>query len=226
MDAPNTPLGRRELLVATGTGLAAAALPACTVAEFHYTPAGGDGGTPYEGQDSGTSPARDSSTGPGQDSAANPPQDSAVAAQDTGSPMIEDSSAPPIDSSSPPVDTGSSSTCTSNSNTLVVALSQYPQLGTTGGSVSLTDSRYSDPQCQQNAFYVVATGPGQFAAFSASCTHSCCTINLNGATASCPCHGAEFDVATGAVTRGPARTNLPALPGVCTDGTSIYIQLA
>jgi Rieske Fe-S protein len=137
-----------------------------------------------------------------------------------------DSASPVVDSAAPVVDTAMPPACAQNANTLVVALSQYPALATTGGSVALSDSRYSDSVCQQDGFYIVTTGPGQYAAFSTSCTHACCTIKLSGATATCPCHGAEFDVATGAVTRGPARQNLPALPAVCTDGANLYIQLA
>jgi nitrite reductase/ring-hydroxylating ferredoxin subunit len=218
-------LGRRVILRVTGAGLAAAALPSCTVAEFPYVDTNGDGGLWLPpGKDAGSSTPQDSGPTSSQ------PHDSGTTPQDSSVEPI-DSNAPPQDSgstgvdSTAPVDTGSSGACTTNSNTLVVPLSQYPQLGSTGGSVALNDSRYSDPKCQGSDFYVVATGPGQYAAFSASCTHACCTIQLNGSSARCPCHGATFDVATGAHTGGPG-SNLPALPGVCADGTSIYIQLA
>jgi Rieske Fe-S protein len=166
-----------------------------------------------------SSTIQDSSSSPPLDGAA-PPMDSATSPPaDSGSVVVDSGSVPPADTAPPPP------TCMQNSNTLVVPISQYPELGSTGGSVALTDSRYSDPVCQQDGFYVVTTGPGQYAAFSSSCAHECCTIEISGPTAMCPCHGAEFDVATGTVTQGPARKNLPALPGVCTDGTNIYLQL-
>jgi Rieske Fe-S protein len=227
-DASDARLGRRTVLCATGAGLAAAALPACTVAEFPYVPMNtGDGGTPPPG-------GEDSGPGSQPDTSTSSPPDSSAVQQDSGvTSQMDSATSPPQDSgpivdtgSAPPMDTSMPSTCTQNSNTLVVPLSQYPALASTGGTAALTDSRYSDPVCQGNTFYVVTTGPGQYAAFSSSCTHQCCTINISGATASCPCHGAQFDVATGAVTQGPARKNLPALPGVCTDGTNIYLQLA
>jgi Rieske Fe-S protein len=220
---------RRQVLCATGAGLAAVTLPACAVPEFPYVPMyGGEGGSPSPtGEDAGPG-SPDTSTQAQPDSStmadSSPPTDGGAptdsATSDSGSSVVDSGSVPPADTAPPPP------TCMQNSNTLVVPISQYPALGSTGGSVALTDSRYTDPVCQQDAFYVVTTGPGQYAAFSSSCTHECCTIEISGSTATCPCHGAEFDVATGAVTQGPARKNLPALPGVCTDGTNIYLQLA
>lgn len=218
-------LGRRVILRVTGAGLATAALPACTVAEFPYVDTSGEGGlfVPPT-KDAGSSPEDTGPSSQPKDSGTNQQADSTVAMQDDSSAPPQDSGSTGVDSTAP-VDTGTTGACTTNSNTLVVPLSQYPQLGSTGGSVALNDSRYSDPKCQGSDFYVVATGPGQYAAFSASCTHACCTIQIQGSSARCPCHGATFDVATGAHTGGPG-SSLPKLPGVCTDGTSIYIQLA
>jgi len=216
-------LGRRQVLRATGAGVVAVAVPACTVQQFPYVPTydgdggafippGGDAGS-MTGHDSGTSQPTDSGSGQQADTSGNPPEDSS-APQDSGS---------PVDSATA-MDTATG-TCTNGANTLMVALSMYPELGSSGGSVALNDSRYSDPKCGGNDFYVVATGGGQFAAFSASCTHACCTIQISGSSARCPCHGATFDVATGKHTGGPG-SNLPALPGVCSDGTNLFIQLA
>ncbi len=228
MSDENGTLGRRQVLRATGAGVVAVAVPACTVQQFPYVPTyEGEGGAfvPPPG-DAGSMTTHDSATTSSQ------PTDSGSGQQpDTSGNPPEDSSAPPQDSSGPPVDsatamdTSTGSTCTSNSNTLMVSLSMYPELASTGGSVALNDSRYSDPKCGGNDFYVVATGGGKFAAFSASCTHACCTITLSGSSAHCPCHGATFNVATGQHTSGPG-SNLPALPGVCSDGTNLFIQLA
>ena len=47
-----------------------------------------------------------------------------------------------------------------------------------------------------------------FYAFADTCTHQGCSLaegTLEGTTVICPCHGSEFNVATGEVVRGPAR---------------------
>jgi nitrite reductase/ring-hydroxylating ferredoxin subunit len=48
---------------------------------------------------------------------------------------------------------------------------------------------------------------GQVFAFDDTCTHQGCSLasgELDGTTVTCPCHGAQFDVTSGAVLRGPA----------------------
>ena len=47
-----------------------------------------------------------------------------------------------------------------------------------------------------------------FYAFADTCTHQGCSLaegTLEGTAVICPCHGSEFNVATGEVVRGPAR---------------------
>jgi len=214
-------LGRRWLIKASGAGLAAAALPvACSSSKQESSgivdlkgdsgaASEADSGMPATGQDSGTVTApQDSGTVvQPQDSGGSGPEDSSTSGPtDTGT-AAPDTSPPPL-------------ACTTNSNTLVVPVSQV-----SGGPSIMMDSRYSDPQCQGNEFYIISTGSGQYAAFSASCTHACCTIEIQGSSGHCPCHGASFDLATGAVTNGPAHNALPSIP-VCTDGTNVYVQLA
>ena len=114
--------------------------------------------------------------------------------------------------------------CPTNSNTLVLALSQYPALAQVGGGVALTDNRYSDPVCGQNGLIVLQPSQGKFVALSTSCTHACCTVNLQGGQLFCPCHASTFDL-QGNVTGGPAPPSLPSLP-VCSDGQNVYVQLA
>ena len=59
----------------------------------------------------------------------------------------------------------------------------------------------------------VVTQPaaGQFKAFSSTCTHMGCPVaEVADGTINCNCHGSRFDIATGAVKRGPATRPLPA----------------
>ena len=53
----------------------------------------------------------------------------------------------------------------------------------------------------------VVTQPkaGEFKAFSSICTHMGCPVaQVTNGTIDCNCHGSQYDIATGAVTRGPA----------------------
>ena len=46
-------------------------------------------------------------------------------------------------------------------------------------------------------------------AFDDTCTHMGCSLangELRGVTVTCACHGSQFDVTSGAVLRGPARS--------------------
>lgn len=54
---------------------------------------------------------------------------------------------------------------------------------------------------------------GEVYAVGDLCTHSGCSVakgTLEGTTVTCPCHGSQFDVTTGAVVRGPATDALPS----------------
>lgn len=58
---------------------------------------------------------------------------------------------------------------------------------------------------------ILVTQPraGEFKAFSATCTHSGCIVNgVQDGQIACGCHGARFNVETGAVEAGPARSAL------------------
>ena len=54
----------------------------------------------------------------------------------------------------------------------------------------------------------VAAAGGHLYAFDDACTHMGCSLGegkLEGITVTCPCHGSQFDVSSGAVIRGPAQ---------------------
>jgi Rieske Fe-S protein len=60
---------------------------------------------------------------------------------------------------------------------------------------------------------------GELKAFSSICTHAGCAINkLQGTTLVCPCHGSEFDAATGKVLQAPATVPLHELSVEAKDG--------
>ena len=53
----------------------------------------------------------------------------------------------------------------------------------------------------------VANADGHLYALENTCTHRGCSLasgKLEGTTITCPCHGSQFDVTSGAVLRGPA----------------------
>jgi len=54
----------------------------------------------------------------------------------------------------------------------------------------------------------ITSALGHLYAFDDTCTHKGCSLakgNLDGTTVTCPCHGSQFDVTSGAVLRGPAQ---------------------
>jgi nitrite reductase/ring-hydroxylating ferredoxin subunit len=59
---------------------------------------------------------------------------------------------------------------------------------------------------------------GKVVCLSAVCTHEGCLVNPSGAKLVCPCHGAEFDAATGAVLKGPTNKPLPGVAVTVTNG--------
>ncbi len=71
--------------------------------------------------------------------------------------------------------------------------------------------------------HILVTQPkeGQFAAFSAICTHQRCVVAPGDGELACPCHPARFDLATGEVLGGPAPSALPAIKVKVSEGTII-----
>ena len=61
----------------------------------------------------------------------------------------------------------------------------------------------------------VANVGGTLHAFGNVCTHRQCPLakgDLEGTTVTCPCHGSQFDVTSGAVLSGPAEEPVPSYP--------------
>ena len=86
-----------------------------------------------------------------------------------------------------------------------------------------TAFKFTDPTTGMPA-YLMQPATGTFVAYSAICTHEGCIVNDNVANGSldCPCHGAQFDAATGAHQRGPGRGGLAKL-NVSASGDSVYL---
>lgn len=59
---------------------------------------------------------------------------------------------------------------------------------------------------------------GTAVAFSAVCTHMGCQVAPAGKQLNCPCHGSQYDAATGKVLRGPATKPLPPVEVHVADG--------
>ncbi|MFJ6609498.1 Rieske (2Fe-2S) protein [Streptomyces sp. NPDC091289] len=65
--------------------------------------------------------------------------------------------------------------------------------------------------------------PGEFKAFSSTCTHQGCAVkDVSAGTITCPCHNSTFDAATGSPTGGPATQPLPARE-ITVEGDSIKL---
>jgi thiosulfate dehydrogenase (quinone) large subunit len=73
-----------------------------------------------------------------------------------------------------------------------------------GGSASFTDPGSGDPSL------VIQAKAGTFVAFDAVCPHAGCAVGYDQSAGLivCPCHGSQFNAATGAVESGPAPTGL------------------
>lgn len=67
----------------------------------------------------------------------------------------------------------------------------------------------------------LARANGIVHAFAASCTHQECPLStafIDGSELECECHGARFELATGAVTLPPATDDLTIYPAQEADG--------
>ncbi|HEU5396320.1 MAG TPA: Rieske (2Fe-2S) protein [Verrucomicrobiae bacterium] len=86
----------------------------------------------------------------------------------------------------------------------------------------LTDGVYGAHR--QDGFFIVRQGSRLFA-LSSICTHRKCKLTAEAdRTYYCPCHGSTFD-ATGRVTEGPARRDLPVLPSRIDAGGDFLVTI-
>ena len=72
----------------------------------------------------------------------------------------------------------------------------------------------------------VAAAGGRLYAFDDACTHMGCSLGegeLENTTVTCPCHGSQFDVTSGAVIRGPAHRPVRSR-SVELDGDELLIE--
>jgi nitrite reductase/ring-hydroxylating ferredoxin subunit len=72
----------------------------------------------------------------------------------------------------------------------------------------------------------VAFVGGHLHAFDDKCTHRGCSLaggKLDGSTLTCPCHGSQFDVTSGAVLHGPAQQPVRSR-SVQVDGGDLLIE--
>jgi 3-phenylpropionate/trans-cinnamate dioxygenase ferredoxin subunit len=68
----------------------------------------------------------------------------------------------------------------------------------------------------------VARAGESYYAFDDTCTHLACSLaegELEGQTVTCPCHGSQFDITSGALLRGPAQRPVRSYGVRVEDGT-------
>jgi 3-phenylpropionate/trans-cinnamate dioxygenase ferredoxin subunit len=74
----------------------------------------------------------------------------------------------------------------------------------------------------------VANADGRFFAIDDACTHEQCSLaeegTLDGTVVTCGCHGAQFDVTTGAVLAPPAQAPLKTYP-VRVDRDDLVLEI-
>lgn len=85
-----------------------------------------------------------------------------------------------------------------------------------GGGVIMGDA--------DQPYVVTQPAEGEFKAFTATCTHTGCTVgSVENNEIICPCHGSRFDAASGEVLAGPASGPLDQLQ-VAMDGDTIVVS--
>ncbi|HSV38805.1 MAG TPA: Rieske (2Fe-2S) protein [Nocardioidaceae bacterium] len=81
-----------------------------------------------------------------------------------------------------------------------------------GGALFL-DSEDVPGEEVPNGVVITQPAAGEFHAFSRDCSHMHCAVaDIQDGKIHCPCHGSEYDMATGAVVGGPAPAPLNEVP--------------
>jgi Rieske Fe-S protein len=114
------------------------------------------------------------------------------------------------DTSRAPSGDQTTGTGTGTGEDAIATTDQVPQ----GGGLILTDQK------------IVITQPesGEFKAFTAVCTHQGCTVgSVKDNVIMCPCHGSQYDAATGEVINGPAPKGL-AEKTITVEGDQIVLS--
>ncbi|MDX6744938.1 Rieske (2Fe-2S) protein [Actinocorallia sp. A-T 12471] len=76
----------------------------------------------------------------------------------------------------------------------------------------------------EHKIFVVQPSEGVFKAFSSVCTHQGCGVTApRDGKVSCPCHGSEFDAATGEVLKPPAKAKLREYPVEVKNGAVVVV---
>ncbi|QGY42165.1 Rieske 2Fe-2S domain-containing protein [Maribellus comscasis] len=98
-----------------------------------------------------------------------------------------------------------------------------------GTTIDLTSSTFANLQTVGGFAYkgdiiIIRVSNTQYVALSSVCTHQGCTVEFNSTDTAvvCPCHGSAFST-TGAVTQGPAATNLKSY-SVTVNGDTLTIK--
>jgi Rieske Fe-S protein len=102
-----------------------------------------------------------------------------------------------------------------NNGLVRLAFTEHPELTRPNGAVKVLPTGERDP------VYVFALDQSRFTAVSPICTHRGCTVDIQGESLVCPCHGSTYD-RQGTVLRGPAERSLRSFP---VRASSQYIEI-
>jgi Rieske Fe-S protein len=94
----------------------------------------------------------------------------------------------------------------------------HPGLDGAGGFLKVRPEGWETP------VYVLRDDAGGYAALSPICTHLGCTVEVEGRTLVCPCHGSTY-ARSGEVVRGPAERALRRFPLSVADDGALLIDV-
>jgi nitrite reductase/ring-hydroxylating ferredoxin subunit len=93
----------------------------------------------------------------------------------------------------------------------------------------LAEGQMRSLRADTGLWIALARVDGSLVAFSEQCTHRSCSLargELEGPVVTCPCHGAEFDVRTGAELAGPATRPLRTYPVAEAGGAAVVTLMS